>query len=76
MNLHLLGLAFRLPFSPWIFMVSDLFLLLGIDGEDRQAPAQERLSLALDVAKLSVAIRMSLPFFGLDIALQAVVRGM
>jgi len=71
-HIDLDGLAFRLPFLPGILVVPDQFLLLGVDRDDRRASAQERLALALDVAKLGIAIGMLLPFFGLGIALQAV----
>jgi hypothetical protein len=37
-----------------------------------QPSAQEQLALALNVAKLSIAIGMLLPFFGLVITLQTV----
>jgi hypothetical protein len=54
-------------------VVSDQFPLLGVDRDDRPASAQERLALALDVAKLSIPIGMLLSFFGLGITLQTVV---
>ena len=73
MHIDLNRLPFRLPFLPGIPVVSDQFLLLGVDRDDRPASAQERLALALDVAKLSIPIGMLLPFFGLGITLQTVV---
>src|SRR3954469_12577347 len=73
MHIHLNRLALRLPFLPGIPVVSDQFLLLGIDRDDWPASAQERPALALDVAKLSIPIGMLLSFFGLGITLQTVV---
>src|SRR5271157_4901769 len=72
-HIHLNRLPFRLPFLPGFLVVSDQFLLLGVDRDDRPASAQERLALALDVAKLSIPIGMLLPFFGFGITLQTVV---
>src|SRR5271157_4664721 len=72
-HVHLNRLPCRLPFLPGIPVVSDQFLLLGVDRDDRPASAQERLALALDVAKLSIPIGMLLSFFGLGITLQTVV---
>ena len=66
-------LSFRLPFLPGICVVSDQFFLLGIDRYDGPTSAQERLALALDVAKLSIPIGVLFPFFGLGIPLQTVV---
>ena len=73
MHIHLNRLPFRLPFLPGFLVVSYQFLLLGVDRDDRPASAQERLALALDVAKLSIPIGMLLPFFGFGITLQTVV---
>ena len=72
MHIDLDRLAFRLPFLPGIPVVSDQFLVLGVDRDDRPASAQERLALALDVTKPSIAIGMLLPFFGLVITLQTI----
>src|SRR5208283_4699679 len=49
MHIDLDRLAFRLPFLPGFPVVSDQFLLLGVDRNDWPASAQERLALALDV---------------------------
>src|ERR1700730_5480749 len=76
MDIDLLGFSGRLPFLPGIGVVSDEFLLFGIDRDDRPALPQKGLPLALDLAKLGVTIGMLLPFFGLGIALQTVVQGM
>ena len=73
MHVHLNRLPFRLPFLPGIPVVSDQFLLFGVDRDDRPALVQERLALALDVAKLSIPIGMLLTFFVLGITLQTVV---
>src|SRR5258708_8658352 len=73
MHIHLNGLPFRLPFLPGIPVVSDQFLLLGVDRNDGPASAQERLALALDVAELSIAVGMLLSFLGLSVTLQTVV---
>src|SRR5208337_2378519 len=62
MHLDLLRLPFRLPFLPGIGVVSDLFLLLGIDRYDGPVLSQESFALALDVAKLGISIGMLLPF--------------
>ena len=72
MHIDLDRLAFRLPFLPGFPVVSHQFLLLRVDRDDRPASAQEQLALALNVAKLSIAIGMLLPFFGLVITLQTV----
>src|SRR5580693_7538658 len=73
MHVHLDRLPFGLPFLPGIPVVSDQFLLLGVDRDDRPPSAQERLALALDVAELSIPVGMLLPFPGLGVTLQAVV---
>src|ERR1700730_18114315 len=73
MHVHLNGLPLRLPFLPGIPVVSDQFLLLGVDRDDRPAAAQEPLALASDVAKLSIPVGMLFSFFGLGITLQTVV---
>jgi hypothetical protein len=76
MNINLHRLPFRLPFLPRISVVSDHFLLLAIDRDDRPTPSQERLTLALDLAKLRIPIRMLFPLFGLGIASQTVMEVM
>src|SRR5665647_674521 len=76
MHVHLNRMPFWLPFLPGIPVVSHLFLLLGVDRDDRPASTQERLALALDVPKLSIPIGMLFSFFGLGIALQTVVQVM
>jgi hypothetical protein len=73
MHVHLDRLPFRLPFLPGIPVVPDQLLLLGVDGDDGPTSAQERLALALDVAKLSIAVGMLLSFSGLGVTLQTVV---
>src|SRR5271170_666540 len=76
MHIDLFGLPFRLPFLPGIGVVSDLFLLLGIDRDHWPAVPQKSFAPALNVAKLGVTIWMLLPFLGLGIPLQTVMQGM
>src|SRR6266481_4921519 len=63
MHVHLNRLPFRLPFLPGIPVVSDQFLLLGVDRNHGPSATQERLALALDVAKLSIPIGMLFSLF-------------
>src|SRR5882724_9768760 len=68
-----LGLFGREPLLPFIGVVSNQFLLLGVHRNDRLARRQSSLHLAVDMTKLRIPIWVILPLIGLAIALQAVV---
>ena len=53
-------------------MVSDQFLLLGIDRDDRLATPLERSDLAVDVLELGIAVGVILPLLGLAVGLEVV----
>ena len=61
------------PLFPFVFVVSNQFLLFGIHGDDRQTSLQCRLDLLVDMPELSVPILMVFPLLGLAVALQTEV---
>src|ERR1700722_12431440 len=63
-----------MPLSPGILEVSDQFLLLGIDGDDRLPRPQGGLHLGVDMLELSIPVRVALPLESLAVGLEAVVK--
>ncbi len=55
------GLSRWLPFLAPILEVADEFLLLGVDGDNRNAAPNTVLSCGVDMLELRVAIRMLCP---------------
>src|ERR1035438_7023819 len=72
MDEGLLRLSLRLPLLAAVAVVSHQFLLLGVDGDDRQALLQELLDLRMDILKLSIPIRMPTAFQRLGVGLQTI----
>ena len=73
-NLDFLRQSLGKPLTPVVFVVSDEFLLLGVDGNHRIAARLERLDLVVDVSELGIAIRMIAAFTGFGVCLQAVAQ--
>ena len=61
-DLDRFGRCFGAIFASLVFEITDQFLLFGIHRDDRAAVPKKRLSLALNVAKLGVTIRVLLSF--------------
>jgi hypothetical protein len=74
MHPNLLGLALRMPFAPRILEITHKFLLFRVDRNHRFALLQIALSLAVDVLKLMIPIRMLAPFQLLLVGLQTVIH--
>lgn len=75
-TLHRNGLFCRAPLPASIDVVTDQFLLFGVDRYDRDALPQAFFYRGVDVPKLRIAIGMIRTFLGLAIALQAIVQAM
>src|SRR5882672_4913051 len=71
-DVHQVGLALGLPLASAVLEVADQLLLLGVDGDDRDAPLDAVLRLRVDVLELRVAVGMLGTFDGLVWRLQAV----
>jgi hypothetical protein len=68
------GFALWLPLLPVVFEIAHQLLLFGVHGDNRLAPSQAPLHLPVQMLKLSVAVGMIRPFFGLAVGLQAVAQ--
>src|SRR5262252_2860028 len=73
-NVDELGLALGAPLATVVLEISDQFLALGVDRDDRLISAEEVDRLVIDVTKLCVAIDVSTAFPRLAVCLQAVVH--
>src|SRR5262249_24619679 len=73
-NVDELGLALGVPLATVVLEISDQFLALGVDRDDRLISAEEVDRLVIDVTKLCVAIDVSTAFPRLAVCLQAVVH--
>src|ERR1700678_2367868 len=76
MHINFYRFACRLPFLPRISVVSDQFLLFGIDRDDRPASTEKGLPSTLNVAKLGVTIGGLFPFFDFGVPLQTIMKSM
>ncbi len=72
MDFHPFRLSLRPPFTPAILEFAYQLFLLCVDGDHRVGCRKILLSLAIDVLKLSVAIRMTCSFQRLAVALKAI----
>ena len=70
MAADLAGLFARQPLLPRVIVVSNQFLFLGVNGNDRPAVGQALFDAYADVAELRVPVRMIGTLFGLAVALQ------
>ena len=66
------GLALRLPLPASVFEIPDQLFLLGIHGNDWQAPAEKGPGLSIEILKLRIAVRVLGAFNRLGIGLQTV----
>src|SRR3989338_743251 len=73
-HVHLFCLSLGKPVTPIILEVTDIFLLLGVNGENRRSTRQKLLHQGVNAFKLPVAIGWSRSLFGLDIGLKGVVH--
>jgi len=71
---HVPGVLRGTPLLPGIREIPDQFLPLGIDRDDRELLGQAPFHRVIDVVELGIAVRMIAAFFGLAIALQAVLE--
>jgi len=66
--------AVGLPLTPCILEVADQLLLLGVDGDERDAARKAVRRLGVDVLELGVAVGVLAPFDRLTRRLQAVAE--
>src|SRR5246127_2376125 len=71
---HLLRVSLEPKLSAPVFEVPHQLLLLGIHRDDRLTLPQEASDLAVDMLKLSIAIRMRRAFQSLGVCLQAIAQ--
>src|SRR5262249_58372251 len=64
----------RLPFASVVLEVTDQFLLLCVDRDDRIATYEKRRRLRIDVLELCVPIDVLFPFVHLGVGMQAVAK--
>ncbi len=74
MDPHRLRVSLESKLSAPVFEVPHQLLLLSIDRDDRLTLPQEASDLAVDMLKLSIAIRMRRAFQSLGICLQAIAQ--
>jgi hypothetical protein len=56
----------RLPFTTFVGVLADQFLLLGVDADHRVASGQEPGGVRVDVPELGVTVRVLGAFLGLE----------
>src|SRR5258705_5020007 len=71
---HRLRISLESKLSTAVFEVSHQLLLLSIDRDDRLTLPQEASDFAVDMLKLSIAIRMRRAFQSLGVCLQAIAQ--
>lgn len=71
---HLRRLFRGKPWLAGVRLVTDAFLLLGVDRDHRTPVGQAALHAGIDVATLRVAVRGGTSLLGLPVALEAVVE--
>src|SRR5947207_6719139 len=64
MRAHRFRFSYRLPFLSAIFEIANQFFLLRIHGDDRLPALLEILTLAIEILKLRIAVRMRCSFPG------------
>jgi hypothetical protein len=74
MRLDAFRLAFGLPLASTVLVITDQFLLIGIDGDHRLIGGEKCVGLGVDVFELRVAIGVLRALTNLGVGLQAVAK--
>src|SRR5450755_3689849 len=73
-DLHVFRIAFGSPFPPLVLVVSNLLLLLGVNGDYRLPATLKTPHFAIEMFELSISVRMTAALARLTVGLQAIAQ--